>query len=304
MPGLRAPALSRDVSFHLNPVNGLAIYIHIPFCRRRCAYCDFASTAGLEALIPAYVDALAREIAAQDRATVPTIYLGGGTPSLLTPAQVQAILDACRAAFDVDPAAEITMEANPGTVDAAYLPALRAAGVNRLSLGVQSFADGELALLGRIHTAAQAVAAYDNARAAGFANVSLDLVYGLPGQTLADWSRSLDRAVALCPDHLSLYALEVHGDTPLGRRIAAGDLPAPDDDLAADMYELAEDRLAVAGFMHYELSNWATGNDAACRHNLTYWRNEPYRGLGAAAHSWIDGERRWNVVDQIGRAHV
>lgn len=303
----------------------LALYIHIPFCRRRCAYCDFASTAGQEALIPAYVAALAREIAQQGRdlgrPAVATVYLGGGTPSLLTPAQVKAILAVCRAAFDVAPDAEITLEANPGagllppTGEGrgegdlvAYFAALRAAGVNRLSLGVQSFDDGELTLLGRIHTAAQAVAAYHDARAAGFANINLDLIYGLPGQSRRAWARSLARAVALQPDHLSLYALEVHEDTPLGRRIAAGELPTPDDDLAAAMYEHAENALTGAGFAHYEISNWARRAEergsggaeeqgAMCRHNLTYWRNESYLGLGAAAHSWLGGERRWNVAD-------
>jgi len=306
----------------------LALYIHVPFCRRRCAYCDFASTAGQEALIPAYVAALEREIvrqgralgrpaARQDSGRVATVYLGGGTPSLLTPSQVQAILTACRAAFDVAPAAEITLEANPGTADVAYFAAIRVAGVNRLSLGVQSFDDGELALLGRIHTAAQAKAAYRDARAAGLDNVSLDLIYGLPGQSLRTWEQSLARAVALRPDHLSLYALEVHEDTLLGRRIGRGDLSTPDDDQAAAMYEHAEEVLAGAGFAHYEISNWArfvgaglasaqVGDregsplryDASiCRHNLAYWRNEPYLGLGAAAHSWHDGERWWNVAD-------
>jgi oxygen-independent coproporphyrinogen-3 oxidase len=304
----------------------LAIYIHVPFCRLRCTYCDFASTAGQEALIPAYVEALGREIARQGRVLgrpavrpddgqVATVYLGGGTPSLLAPAQIRAILSACRAAFDVVPTAEVTLEANPGTVDAAYFAAIRTAGVNRLSLGVQSFDDGELALLGRIHAAAQAEAAYRDARAAGFDNVSLDLIYGLPGQSLHDWERSLAQAVALLPDHLSLYALEVHDDTPLGQHIAQGDLPAPDDDQAAAMYEHAEDVLAGAGFQHYEISNWARfvgagpGSDHAeegdhagsplrvCQHNLAYWRNEPYLGLGAAAHSWHGGERWWNVAD-------
>ncbi len=292
------------------------LYVHIPFCRARCAYCDFNTYAGLEHLSDNYVAALERDIEFQvprfmfhvpQRETwnmeLGTLYFGGGTPSLLSLGQIERILDAIRRTFALAEDAEITLEANPGTVDLAYLQGLRALGVNRLSLGVQSFADATLRLLGRIHNAAEAMAAYRLARAAGFANVNLDLIYGLPGQTLAQWQATLAQAVALASDHLSLYALTLEHDVPLARRIARGELPPPDDDTAAAMYELAAEMLAT-GYVHYEIANWAkrvpsskfhvsrsnmehgTWNvELACRHNLLYWRNQPYLGFGAGAHS-------------------
>jgi len=339
------------------------LYVHVPFCRARCAYCDFHTYAGLEHLLADYVAALEREVAAfgTQHATrntqhvsplrlrsgqgftfhVPqletwnlepgTLYFGGGTPSLLSLAQIERLLSAIRRAFALAADAEITLEANPGTVDLAYLPGLRALGVNRLSLGVQSLDDATLRLLGRIHTAAEAVEAYRLARAAGFDNVNLDLIYGLPGQTLAQWQATLAQAVALAPDHLSLYALTLEHDVPLARRIACGELPPPDEDAAATMYELAEKTLA-ASYVHYEISNWTSSRFqvpgftlekehgtwnlergtwnlelAACRHNLLYWRNQPYLGFGAGAHSSLPdltpspsptgrGGRRWRNV--------
>jgi oxygen-independent coproporphyrinogen-3 oxidase len=183
------------------------------------------------------------------------------------------------------------MEANPGTVSAEALAGLRRLGVNRLSLGVQSLHDDELELLGRIHTAAEAAEAVSLARAAGLDNLSLDLIYGLPRQPLAAWQADLEQALDLAPDHLSLYALSVEEGTPLAAAVAAGHLPEPDPDLAADMYELAHERLDAAGYVHYEISNWARPG-FECRHNLGYWRNEPYLGLGAGAHSYLDGRRR------------
>jgi oxygen-independent coproporphyrinogen-3 oxidase len=193
----------------------------------------------------------------------------------------------------MDEAAEITIEANPGTVDEAYLTAIRKPGVNRLSLGVQSLNNHELAMLGRIHTAAEARDAVRLARGAGFDNLSLDLIYGLPGQTLTDWQHSLDDALALGPEHLSLYALTLEADTPMWTAIKEGSLPEIDPDISADQYELAEDRLAAHGYSHYEISNWARPG-RECRHNLTYWRNVPYLGAGVAAHSCIDGHRLAN----------
>ena len=288
----------------------LSLYIHIPFCQRKCAYCDFNSYAGLESLFVPYVRVLAEEIATTSqrlhRPTVKTIYLGGGTPTLLPPDLLGDILAACRRAFAVRPDAEITCEANPGTVDRQRFAELRRLGVNRLSLGVQSFDDGELRLLGRIHTVEEVEAAFRAARAAGFTNVNFDLIFGLPGQRLETWRRTLDRALALAPEHLSLYALSVEEGTLLARWVAKGRVPPPDDDLAADLYLLACDLLADAGYVHYEISNWARGDveepggmgaspTLSCRHNLTYWRNEPYLGFGAGAHSSLDGRRWWNV---------
>ena len=204
------------------------------------------------------------------------------------------VLTAGHANFEVFNGAETTVEANPGTVDERYLAGLLAVGVNRLSLGVQSFDDGELWLLGRLHDADQAREAYRQARAVGFRNVNLDLIFGLPGQTMARWQTTVREALGLGPEHLSLYALTVEEHTPLARYIARGELPAPDDDLAAAMYEWAEAELAKAGYIHYEISNWAQPG-FECRHNLVYWHNQPYLGLGAGAHSWLAGCRWANV---------
>jgi oxygen-independent coproporphyrinogen-3 oxidase len=210
-----------------------------------------------------------------------------------------SLVERARRAFALPDDAEITVEANPGTVDAAGLRRLRRAGVNRLSLGVQSYDDRLLAILARIHTAADADAAVRDARAAGFENLNLDLMMGLPQQSLGDWQATLQRALVQAPQHLSLYVLAVEEGTSLAARIERGALPAPDDDLAAEMYEWAQEALARAGYDHYEISNWAcTGY--ACRHNLIYWRNKPYLGLGAGAHSWLGGRRWSNLRDPEG----
>ncbi len=205
-------------------------------------------------------------------------------------------MTALRQRFRLATDAEVSFEANPGTVNRPYLERLRSLGVNRLSLGVQSFHDDELATLGRIHTAAEARETYHTARQAGFDNVNLDLIYGLPRQTMTAWQETVREAVALRPDHLSLYALTLEEGTPLADDVACGRLPPPDADLAADMYLSAEDALAAAGYQHYEISNWALPG-RQCRHNLAYWRNEPYLGLGAGAHSCFGGFRFANVRD-------
>lgn len=230
---------------------------------------------------------------------VDSIYFGGGTPSLLSPAQIGEVLDAVRSRFSVSPAAEISIEANPGTIDESYLYGIRQIGVNRLSLGVQSLRDDELKLLGRIHTAAQAEEALSLARKSGFDNVNLDFIYGLPGQSLEDWRETLDKVMTLAPEHLSLYALTLEPGTPMWRDVEDGRLPAIDPDLAADQYELAEDMLAAGGYRHYEISNWAKPG-RECRHNLAYWRNEPYLGIGVAAHSCLDGHRFANTPSLDG----
>lgn len=290
------------------------LYIHIPFCKRKCAYCDFASYAGHGSLYTPYLAALRQEMLARScigKVTARTLYVGGGTPTVLSAPDLATLVRDARRVFSLPADAEVTVEANPGTVDEAYLCRLRRAGVNRLSLGVQSLDDRLLGLLGRIHTAQEAIAAVRDARAAGFQNLNLDLMLGLPRQTLADWQECVWGALVLMPEHLSLYVLAVEEDTPLAERIKGGALPAPDDDLAAEMYEWAEETLAGAGYVHYEISNWARPG-LACRHNLIYWRNESYLGLGAAAHSWSCGKRRSNVCHpadyieavQDGRAPV
>jgi oxygen-independent coproporphyrinogen-3 oxidase len=293
-----------------------SLYIHIPFCRRRCSYCDFNTYAGLEGLITDYVTALCREIdrlgsAAQARLSarlpVHTVFLGGGTPSLLPLAELERIFRAVQRAFDLSPAAEISLEANPGTLDPASLQGLRELGVNRLSLGMQSAHPAELELLGRIHTYPDVIQAVDWARRAVFDNLNLDLIFGLPGQPLERWEASLRQALALGVEHLSLYALTLEEGTPLLSRVQAGQLPEPDPDLAADMYDLATELLEQAGFYQYEISNWArdSGNldpgvqnpSYACRHNLQYWRNLPYIGFGAGAHGYIRERSPQNPIN-------
>jgi len=271
-----------------------AIYIHIPFCVRRCTYCNFNTYAGLESLIPDYIEAVRKEIERAPETRALTLYFGGGTPSLLPPTQVEALLTTVRRRFGLPPGAEVTLEANPGTVDPDRLRRFRDLGINRLSLGVQSAYDDELRLLGRLHTWTEAVETVHAAREAGFDNLNLDFIYGLPDQTLGRWRATLEAALRLEPNHLSLYALTVEEGTPLANCIARGDLPPPDDDLAAEMYELAEEILTEAGYVHYEISNWAQPS-YECRHNLTYWHNEPYLGFSAGAASWWAG-RRWTYV--------
>jgi oxygen-independent coproporphyrinogen-3 oxidase len=275
----------------------MGLYLHIPFCQAKCSYCDFNTYTGLGTLYQPYAEALIREgrwLASQFSHPVATLFLGGGTPTVLPVELLQTMLSACLDAFVVEGDTEITSEANPGTVSLEYLRALRNLGVNRLSLGAQSFEEQELAMLGRIHSADQVRLAVERARAAGFENLSLDLIYGLPNQTLTSWQRTLERALALTPQHLSLYCLTLEEETPLHTWVSHGRLPVPDPDLAADMYEAADERLAQAGYQQYEISNWSLPG-YECAHNLTYWRNWPYLGLGAGAHSSSGGQRWWNV---------
>lgn len=277
----------------------LALYIHVPFCAVRCHYCDFNTYARLDALFEPYTATLCEEIRrakpeVADKVHTPTVFLGGGTPTVLPHRMLAQILQTARDVFPIDRDAEITSEANPGTTDAELFAALRALGVNRLSMGIQSLDDAELAWLGRIHSAAEAEAAYDLARRAGFDNVNLDFIFGLPDQTLAAWSHTLTRAIALAPEHISLYGLTVEHGTPLYDAVRRGVQASPDEDAAADFYLLASDRLAAAGYEQYEISNWARPG-FACRHNLVYWRHAPYLGFGPGAHSFNRTRRWWNV---------
>lgn len=275
----------------------IGLYIHIPFCRRKCLYCSFVSFSHREADIPRYLNALKIELARRAHGEhVSSIYLGGGTPSLLPVESINDLLKAVQALFHVDKTCEVTLEANPGTVDETYLSALRKSGVNRLSLGVQSLEDRELEMLGRIHTAAEASEAVRTARDAGFDNINMDLIYGLPGQTTDGWRTTLERALDIEPEHISLYALSLEYDAPLQRAIDDGKLPEINPDLAADEYELAGDLLESRGYRHYEISNWAK-DGRECRHNIVYWRNMPYLGVGVAAHSWLNGHRLANTAN-------
>lgn len=275
----------------------LGIYLHIPFCASKCWYCDFNSHAGLDWLAPAYVGALCEEIGRAPASLEATsIFVGGGTPSRLPPPLLRELLDACRTRFQLADDVEVTLEANPESSTLAGFAAAREAGIGRVSIGVQAFDPALLRRLGRAHDPAQAVAAFAAARAAGIGQVNLDLMYGLPGQGLGSWEETLRKALALEPDHLSLYALIVEEDTPFGAAQRAGRLGLLPDDLVADQHELAADLLDRAGYERYEISNWYhRGHGRPCRHNLTYWRNEPYLGFGAGAHSSFGGRRYANV---------
>ena len=276
----------------------IALYVHIPFCETKCPYCDFNTYAKIESLIPSYVSALRTEIelwgGLLDNPPVRTVFFGGGTPSYLPSGDISALMTTVSESFTLQNGAEITLEANPGDFTPDKLSHFLESGINRLSIGVQSFDDGLLRLLGRRHTAADAVGAYRMAHDAGFDNVSIDLMYGLPHQTIDHWRDTLARTADLHPTHVSLYALTLEGGTPMERSVSQGTLPTPDSDLAADMYALAEQDLDALGYRHYEISNWAADGKLGL-HNIVYWRNEPYLGVGPGAHSSLAGHRFSNL---------
>jgi oxygen-independent coproporphyrinogen III oxidase len=272
------------------------IYIHIPFCRSRCSYCDFATGMYSAQLAERYVLNLVDEIASwrevEPPEAVDTIYFGGGTPSLLSPAQLETLVDAVHRRFTVSETAEVTIEINPGSVTRETLGDFRSLGINRASFGAQTFDDHELARLGRSHSADDTRRTFRYLRDAGFENVSFDLIAGLPGQTMAGWQRNLAEAFALRPEHLSFYLLEVHQGTPLADHIKKGIQPAPDDDLAAEMYEAMLDKACEAGYEHYEISNLCLPGFQS-RHNTKYWTAAPYYGFGCSSHSYDGSFRRW-----------
>ena len=287
---------------------GLGLYVHVPFCKTKCPYCDFNTYQGIEGQMGSFLEAVTSELRlwgkALDRPPARTVFLGGGTPSYLPDGDVAAILDAAADAFAIHSAAEVTIEANPGDLNADACRGLLRQGVNRLSIGVQSLDNGLLQLLGRRHTADGAIEAFETARAAGFGNVNLDLMYGLPRQSLGQWEDTIERLAALSPEHISLYALTLEEGTPMRLWADQGRIPEPDPDLAADMYALARRVLSNAGYRHYEISNWAQPGQES-RHNLIYWRNEPYLGVGPGAHSRLGAYRFWTVLaprDYAGRA--
>ena len=281
-------------------MSSAGLYIHIPFCSSRCSYCDFATGIYQSELAERYVRALVKEIRTSQLsgARVDTIYFGGGTPSLLAASQLQRIVTALREQFDIDASAEITLEINPGSATLAKLDEFRELGINRASFGAQTFDDRELAKLGRSHTEADARRTFHDLRAAGFANISFDLIAGLPGQTLEGWERNVDEALALRPEHLSFYLLEVHSGTPLAQHIERGIQPAPDEDLAAVMYESMLERAVAAGYEHYEISNLCLPAFQS-RHNTKYWTGEPYFGFGCSAHSYNGRFRRWSNKREV-----
>lgn len=271
------------------------LYIHIPFCHSRCPYCDFAFVVGKNHMAKRYMDAVIVEMQTrmQSLGTLPvfnTLYFGGGTPSAIPPGQLNRILTNAKSA--VSPDAEITAEANPN--DCEYFEKLYEYGINRLSLGVQAFTDRALKALGRFHKASDAIVAFQAARDVGFKNISIDLMYGAPGQTLEEWAKSLQRAIELCPEHISVYGLTIEPQTNFARRLQKGQLDVPPETDQAEMYMYAIDQLEAAGYIHYEISNFAQPGFAS-RHNLNYWHDRPYLGVGLSAHSYLDNRRFWNV---------
>ena len=296
----------RDLNNHssfLIPHSSLSIYIHVPFCTKKCAYCDFASFPGREADWGRYFDEIMAEIRLwsemtdfgllSERYRIATLFIGGGTPTLVDAGYIEKTIDACRRIAPFEPGAEITAEGNPGTLTPGKLAAYRRAGVNRLSLGAQSFDEGLLRSLGRIHTAGQIGEAVTMAREAGFDNINLDLMYALPGQGMDQWTDALDAAIALGVEHLSAYSLIVEPGTPMAARVASGAATVPDDDAVNAMQRQAIARLDAAGYRRYEISNYARPG-RECRHNLVYWNRGDYLGLGCAAHSLLGGRRFHN----------
>lgn len=285
---------------HNPPVyqDGIGLYLHVPFCETKCPYCDFNTYSGIEDQIPGYLQAVTNELTDWGRLLsqplVRTVFLGGGTPSYLPANEIEKILDTIRCSFKIEEAAEVTMECNPGDVTSEHAAVWREAGINRISMGVQSFDDGLLKMLGRRHTAIEAIEAFRTLRTAGFSNLSFDLMYGLINQSFDQWTTTLNSAISLDPQHISLYSLQIEQGTPLAVDVSAGRYSMPDDDLAADMYEKAQSALGSAGFQQYEISNWAKPGSES-KHNLIYWHNEPYLGVGPGAHSWLAGQRFWNL---------
>lgn len=278
----------------------LGLYIHIPFCVRKCHYCDFNSGPLSQKARRRYLEALRQEIENTPcrGSTATTIFFGGGTPSELSRGELQKLVSTLRQTFVAKPQAEWSIECNPGTVSRSYFPALLEMGFNRVSLGIQSFHDHHLKALGRVHNSEEARVAYRWLRQAGFQNVNLDLIFALPEQTLQEWRDDLEEALYLSPEHLSLYNLTIEPGTEFGNRLARGELGEIDEDLAADMYELAMDLTQAAGYEQYEISNYSRPG-RQCAHNLIYWRNQPYLGFGISAASFIEGTRWSNTANLI-----
>lgn len=283
----------------------LSFYVHVPFCRVRCGYCDFntyvADQLGAGGEPRAWLAAahaeieLAAKVLGPAAPTVATVFFGGGTPTLVSPTYLVELLDHIAERFGLSPDAEITTEANPETVGPAELAALRAGGFNRLSLGMQSAVPQVLATLDRVHTPGRVLQVMAQARAAGFTQISLDLIYGTPGESTADWQTSLDAAVSASPDHISAYALVIEPGTAMARKVSRGELAPVDEDAQADAYLLAEASLTAAGYRNYEVSNWSRGQDSQARHNLAYWLGGNWWGIGPGAHSHVGGVRWWNL---------
>lgn len=271
------------------------LYIHIPFCLSKCPYCDFYSSTSVSA-IPDFLNGLVKEMEMyRDRFnSFETVYLGGGTPSLLSPLQLENILITIRNTFNLTSNPEITIEVNPADLNRSFLNALLKIGINRINIGVQSFDENLLTFLGRRHSANQACSAIGASREAGFTNIGLDLIYGIPGQGISSWLNTLRQAVTFAPEHLSCYQLTFEPDTPLGRRLQAGEFSAPGERLQYEFFMKTSEFLKTSGYVHYEVSNFARGFECDSRHNQKYWNHSPYLGLGPSAHSFQSNQRWWN----------
>jgi oxygen-independent coproporphyrinogen-3 oxidase len=274
------------------------LYIHVPFCLSKCGYCSFYSVAS-PALIPEFEKAVSREMAFYKKSfqSFDTIYLGGGTPSLLSIQQIDDILKSANDHFNIDRQTEITIEVNPGDGSAEYFQQLRKRGINRLNIGIQSFNDSLLKFLGRRHSAKEAGAAMDAARQAGFDNIGIDLIYGIYGQDMKTWKETLSKALSFLPEHLSCYQLSLDEKTPLYEQYGKESLQLPAENEALDFFMTTSKILTDAGYIHYEVSNFARSEALCSRHNMKYWRHSPYLGLGPAAHSFLDSRRWWNKAD-------
>ncbi len=278
--------------------NSPGLYVHVPFCASKCPYCDFHSETNLDTLQD-YLNCIAAEAKLYEGRFAPfgTLYMGGGTPSLLGPGDFEHLTEALFDAFRFEEGFEFTVEANPDDLAPEILALYRTAGVNRLSIGVQSFDDGELRLLGRRHDAARAASSIESARKAGFGNISIDLIYALPGQTAASWRDTLERALGHDPEHISCYELTLESDTPLARMIREGGVMEAGEETKRELFFRTHELLTGRGYIHYEVSNYARGEERRSKHNSRYWDHTPYLGLGPSAHSFASGERWWNIDD-------
>lgn len=280
--------------------NEIGLYIHIPFCKAKCFYCDFNSFAGKDELVPTYIEALKAELEYYKKKLynykIKTIFIGGGTPSLIETKHVNDLISWCKQNLNIEKSAEITIEANPGTLDFDKLRSYKVMGINRLSMGLQAWQKSLLRKIGRIHSLEEFLQNYKQAREVGFKNINIDLIFGLPGQTLKDWEETVRNVLELDPEHVSCYSLKIEEGTPFGNCIQTGELKEIDDELDREMYYLAKEMFKKLNLKHYEISNFAKP-DFECKHNLIYWNQEEYIGIGAGAHSFFEGKRFNNIYD-------
>jgi len=283
-----------------NEGKAFGLYIHIPFCKSKCLYCDFNSYAGREMLIEPYFNALMKEIeiyaGSLEGCLIKTVFIGGGTPSFVDASYISDLLNACRRNFNLQKDAEISIEANPGTLSRKKLELYMKAGINRLSIGLQAWQNKILKSIGRIHTIEEFLTNFRQARDEGFKNINIDLIFGLPGQTMTDWKETVDGVAGLNPEHVSCYSLKIEEGTPFGEMLERGEISQAEDELDREMYYYVKEKLTNKGMKHYEISNFAYPG-FECKHNLIYWKAEEYIGIGAGSHSYINGERYNNVYD-------